>query len=84
MNQGGDFRKGVSIAFKLGTEVVVATLLGTLMGYVLDRFLGTRPWFFIIGVIFGAAAGCLNLYRAAMEMNNTTDDTGNPDNPTGG
>jgi F0F1-type ATP synthase assembly protein I len=31
----------------------------------LDRWLGTSPWFFFIFFIFGLAAGILNVYRTA-------------------
>ncbi|NIS61661.1 MAG: hypothetical protein GTO13_13455 [Proteobacteria bacterium] len=47
----------------LGIEMAAAVLIGTLMGYWADKWLGTEPWILIIGFIFGAAAGFLNLYR---------------------
>jgi ATP synthase protein I len=62
------FRQGMSLAFKVGIELTVATLIGALMGYALDSFFDSRPWFLAIGVIFGGAAGCLNVYRSAQEM----------------
>ena len=68
MNQGDGFRKGVGIAFRLGTELLVATFLGSVMGYALDYKLGSSPWFLICGVFFGGAAGCLNAYRAFQDI----------------
>ena len=56
----------MQIAFRLGTELTVATLVGALLGYGLDRFFDTQPWGLAAGVILGGAAGCLNVYRAAM------------------
>ena len=47
----------------LGTEMAACVLIGTLLGYLADRWLGTRPWILLIGFIFGAAAGFRNLYR---------------------
>lgn len=47
----------------LGTEMAACVLIGALLGYLADRWLGTRPWILIIGFIFGAAAGFRNLYR---------------------
>ena len=38
------------------------------MGYALDRFLNTKPWFLAIGVVVGGAAGCLNVYRVAKDI----------------
>ena len=62
------FRQGMSLAFKVGVELIVATLIGALMGYAVDSFFDSRPWFLAIGVIFGGAAGCLNVYRSAQNM----------------
>ena len=63
MDPGDGFRKGVGIAFRLGTELIVATFLGSVMGYALDYKLGSSPWFLVVGVFMGGAAGCLNAYR---------------------
>lgn len=47
----------------LGTELVVAVLLGAWGGRALDQWLDTAPWLFILGFIFGVAAGFLNIFR---------------------
>ncbi|MBT5867393.1 MAG: ATP synthase subunit I, partial [Nitrospinaceae bacterium] len=44
MSENNGLRQGMQIAFKLGTELTVATLIGALMGYGIDNLLGTRPW----------------------------------------
>jgi len=46
-----------------GLEFAVAILLGVFAGQWLDRRIGTGPWFVILGVVVGAAAGFYNLYR---------------------
>jgi len=58
----------MGIAFRMGTEMTVATLLGAGMGYGVDHFFGTKPWGIAAGVVFGGAAGMLNVYRAALAM----------------
>ena len=65
MNKGSEFRRGLGVAFRLGTELTVAVMIGAVMGYALDYFLVTKPWFLAIGIIMGGAAGCLNVYRVA-------------------
>lgn len=50
----------------LGLEMAVSVVIGTLGGYGLDRWLGTTPWFLLIGFVFGAAAGLLNIIRLAV------------------
>lgn len=65
MSNGEGFRYGLGIAFRVGAEMLVATLLGSLMGFALDKFFDTSPWFLIAGVFLGGAAGTLNVYRTA-------------------
>lgn len=43
--------------------MVVSVLIGTWGGNSLDRWLGTKPWLLLLGFIFGAAAGFLNIVR---------------------
>ena len=73
---GNGFRQGLGIAFRLGIEITIATMIGALMGYALDRFLETRPWFLVVGVLLGGAAGCINVYRAAQEITIEVNDNG--------
>jgi len=55
-------------AFKLGTELVAAVAIGTIIGFILDSWFGTKPWLIIIFFFLGAAAGMLNVIRAANKM----------------
>ena len=55
-------------AFKLGTELVAAVSVGTIIGFILDSWFGTKPWLIVIFFFLGAAAGMLNVIRAANRM----------------
>ena len=77
MIKNNGLRQGMQIAFRLGTELTVATIIGALLGRALYRFFGTRPWGLAIGVIVGGAAGCLNVYRAAMLLDMEDDGDNN-------
>ncbi len=55
-------------AFKLGTELVAAVGVGTIIGFILDSWFGTKPWLIIIFFFLGAAAGMLNVIRTANRM----------------
>ena len=35
-------------AFRLGTELVAAVVVGTIIGFILDNWFDTKPWFIII------------------------------------
>jgi ATP synthase protein I len=47
----------------------VAIAFGGGLGWLLDRWLGTRPIFLVVMFVLGAAAGILNVMRAAVELN---------------
>ena len=68
MSKWSTTRQGVGLAFRLGTELVVATMIGMLMGFAVDDFFDTRPWGIVVGLIFGGAAGCLTAYRTAINL----------------
>ena len=58
----------MGIAFKLGTELVAAVAVGTIIGFILDNWFDTKPWLIIIFFFLGAAAGMLNVIRTARRM----------------
>ena len=41
----------------IGIEFVGTVLVGALLGYLLDRWLGTTPWLMIVLLVLGFAAG---------------------------
>ena len=55
-------------AFKLGTELVSAVAIGTIIGFILDSWFDTKPWLIIIFFFLGTAAGILNVIRTANRM----------------
>ena len=65
-----DEKKGsfMGNAFKLGTELVAAVAVGTIIGFILDSWFDTKPWLIITFFFLGAAAGILNVIRAAKRM----------------
>ena len=55
-------------AFKLGTELVSAVAVGTIIGFILDSWFDTKPWLIIIFFFLGTVAGILNVIRTAIRM----------------
>ncbi len=51
------------VGFRAGVEVVSALVVGVGLGFVLDRWLGTWPWLFLVCFVLGSVAGVLNVYR---------------------
>ena len=55
-------------AFRLGTELVAAVAVGTIIGFILDNWFDTKPVFILIFFFVGFAAGILNVVRTAKDM----------------
>ena len=55
-------------AFKMSTELVSAVAVGTIIGFILDNWFGTKPILIIVFFLFGAAAGIVNVFKAAKKM----------------
>ena len=60
----------IGLAFRLSTELVSGIVVGSIMGWSLDKWLGSQPWFFLIFFILGIAAGIINVIKTAKNMNN--------------
>ncbi len=48
---------------EIGVSLLITTLIGVLVGYSVDKQLGTLPVFLIIGFFIGAGAGTLMIVR---------------------
>ena len=60
-------------AFKLGTELVSAVAVGTIIGFILDNWFDTKPWLILIFFFLGTIAGILNVIRTANRMQKNGD-----------
>ncbi len=58
----------LGIAFKMSTELVAAVVVGTIIGFILDNWFGTKPWLILIFFFVGVVAGILNVVRSAKNM----------------
>ena len=77
MSKGKGFSYSLSVGLRLGAELVIAILIGSVMGYALDDYFNTSPWMLVVGMLFGVATGCLNVYRCAQKI----EDNGFNDEP---
>ncbi len=58
-------KSALGLAFRVGVELVSAVAIGLGIGWLLDRWLDTRPWLMLVFIFLGGAAGILNVYRMA-------------------
>lgn len=75
----------VGTASVIGLHMVSGVLVGGVIGYFLDEWLGTGPWLKLVFFLFGVAAGFYNVYldtkRILREQypNSESPGTGNPE-----
>jgi ATP synthase protein I len=65
-----------AMALRYGAEFGTSVFVGILLGLMIDKFAGTRPWGLLIMMGFGLAAGVLGVIRAYQELT----DAANPAN----
>ena len=58
----------IGTAFKLSTELVSAVIVGTIIGFILDKTFGTTPWLILIFFFVGVVAGITNVIKSAKNM----------------
>ena len=54
---------GMAAGFRVVSELLAGVLVGGLVGYGLDRWLGTAPWIMLLLLFIGFAAGLNNVYK---------------------
>jgi len=57
------FMDQLTVASTMGLNLAGGTLIGAGMGYLLDRWLDTKPWLTLVFLAFGVAAGYRMIYQ---------------------
>jgi ATP synthase protein I len=63
-----DANRKSGIAYAAAISLFAAVVSGLLVGYLLDRWLGTRPWLLVAGLVLGSAAGFYEFIRASSKL----------------
>ena len=61
-SQRPDFRK-VALVSSLALMLPSSIIVGLVFGWLLDKWLGTRPWMILIFFFLGTASGIISLLR---------------------
>ena len=56
------------LAYAAAFSLFGAVVAGLILGWLLDRWLGTRPWVLVTGLVLGAAAGFYEFIRASSKL----------------
>jgi ATP synthase protein I len=58
--------RNAAMLSSIGLTLVLATVIGFGIGYLLDGWLGTRPWLMMLFTILGIVAGFVEMIRAVV------------------
>jgi len=56
------------LAYAAAFSLFAAVAAGLIIGWLLDRWLGTRPWLLVTGIVLGSAAGFYELIRSSSKL----------------
>lgn len=59
---------GLAFGMRIGLEFASGTLVGFLLGWGIDTYFDTTPWFLLIFTLLGFCAGMLNVYRVVNNL----------------
>lgn len=66
--RAGSNASGLGQALRLSAEFISGVIAGGLLGWLIDRLLGTSPWGLLVCMLLGFGAGMLNMLRASGEL----------------
>lgn len=73
-NNNRQIFQSLAMVSSMGISVVLAIAIGVWFGLTLDRWFGTKPWFFYIFMFIGIAAAYKNIYVIAGREIRKSDD----------
>jgi ATP synthase protein I len=62
------------LAASVSTNLAAPIISGVVLGYFLDRWLGTKPWLILGGTLLGTTGAFLALFRVITRLNQEKDE----------
>jgi len=63
-----DTNRKTGIAYAAAFSLFAGVVSGLLLGWLLDRWLGTKPWLLVAGLTLGSIAGFYEFIRATSRL----------------
>jgi len=61
-NQGNEFVRAYALLLQIGVTIIACLAVGIVIGYFLDRLLGTSPWLLLVFSLFGMGAAFKSIF----------------------
>lgn len=69
MSKGDSIWRQLGLVGTIGMEMAFSVVIGVVLGYLLDRQLGTVPVFTVILMLAGTGLGFFNLFKIIKKFN---------------
>jgi ATP synthase protein I len=63
----------VAVGYRMSIELVVGVCVGLGLGWLIDKQMGTKPWFMLILMFLGLAAAIFNVVRMSKDLQRRLD-----------
>lgn len=63
-----EINRKTGLAYAAAFSLFAAVVSGLLLGWLLDRWLGTGPWLLVVGIVLGAVAGFYEFIRTTAKI----------------
>jgi ATP synthase protein I len=67
-NDKEEVNRKSGLAYAAAFSLFASVLAGIIVGWLLDRWLGTSPWLLVTGIVLGAAAGFYEFIRSTSKI----------------
>jgi ATP synthase protein I len=59
---------GLNAGWIQGGNLIGSVLAGWLLGFLVDTWLGTEPWFVVIGILLGSYSGFMRMWHYSKQI----------------
>ena len=67
-NDKEEINRKSGLAYAAAFSLFASVLAGLIVGWLLDRWLGTNPWLLVTGIVLGAVAGFYEFIRSTSKI----------------